>query len=340
MKRRKAISAGSLISLGLIPGCSQLNSSTEEENSIREQTLTKGSGLSIDGISISANDFLVKNDISNDEQNKTYTPPADRLYFLTLMQFKNNSESEYELPSASEFVLEYNNQEMPLADISEYFEIKRVKYGENIESNGFSPGQSYSTWIIHTIPIDYELNLLELSFLFERGDRTIRVLWNPDEDAIESPREGSQRIIQHDSITDLLPDVEDFPDGDWEVDYITENPDSDLHTDIEARYESESDEKTKIAIISVASYNNIEDAEERYDSSFSRAESQNRIEKSLNESVDEGYLSEADGFNVRVWRDMNIVFKVSTNQESQYDLPDISEDLRVIVQDNWQEQFR
>ncbi|MFC7043827.1 hypothetical protein [Halonotius sp. GCM10025705] len=190
MKRRKVISAGSLISLSIIAGCSQLNRRTEEENSIIEQHLTKGSSLSISGVSITANDFLIKDEITTEGGHNTHTPTENKLYFLTLLKFENNSESEFELPSASEFVMEYNNEEMPLAELSGVIETEGGRNREVLEQKTIIPNQSHSAWIVHTLPRNYRLNQIEISFLFEREDRTIRVLWSPRERDIESRREG------------------------------------------------------------------------------------------------------------------------------------------------------
>lgn len=94
-----------------------------------------------------------------------------------------------------------------------------------------------------------------------------------DEDSEE------EELIEYDSTIDLLPDPNSIQtDDDWQVTQIEQNPDTDLQVDVTAFYTIGG--PGPMGNVAVTAYDNIPDAEQRYDDSLSNAE----LEK---ESVEE-----------------------------------------------------
>lgn len=161
--------------------------------------------------------------------------------------------------------------------------------------------------------------------------------------------DAETQLIPTDPITDLFPDVDEFPNSGWEVRNIDLDIDSRLRIDAEGYYTRELDEGGQIAQILITGYDNIEDAESRYESSLSLAESSNDFQREIGDGVDDGYIGSVGSSQMsgevsgRYWRDRNVFFQVQTGlntpEEDVTPLPDLAEQLQTVVQDNWQEQL-
>jgi len=346
MNRRTVVSTASFVFTSFLAGCSQ-SSSSDSETDIREQILTKGSSLKIGGVTVSATDFELKEQISTIDQNQNYSPPEGMKFFMSNIQFENRSSSGYELPPVSEFKLNYNGESLDHADITGVIDIYESYENDQsyntIGGSTIEPNQTVSAWVIHLIEDEYNINSLSLSFLFDRDDTRAGVRWTISENSIEGKPENKsdERLIAYDPITDLLPAVNEFPDNDvWEKNNVDTNPDTELHTDVQTVYKGNFVDEEVTLIISIAGYDSIELAQERYSKSASFADSENIFEDSMDESVDEGHISKYDDFTAIVWRDMNIVYKIETNKEPiSGSFPDLLNDMRTLVQDTWQTQF-
>lgn len=155
--------------------------------------------------------------------------------------------------------------------------------------------------------------------------------------------DAETQLIPTDPITDLFPDVDEFPNSGWEVRNIDLDIDSRLRIDAQGNYTRELDEGGQFASISITGYDNIEDAKSRYESSLSLAESSNIFQREIGDGVDDGYIGSIGSSSGRFWRDRNVFFQVQTGlntpEEDVTPLPDLAEQLQTVVQDNWQEQL-
>lgn len=93
-------------------------------------------------------------------------------------------------------------------------------------------------------------------------------------DQEESDSSNEEQLIEYDSVVDLLPEPNTIAtDDDWQVNNVEQDPDSDLRVDVTAFYNvGGAGGGAPQVNVAVTAYDNIPDAEQRYDDSLANAE--------------------------------------------------------------------
>ena len=139
-----------------------------------------------------------------------------------------------------------------------------------------------------------------------------------DQEEQETDSSDNEQLVEYDSVIDLLPDPDTIDtDDDWRISNVDQDPDTDLQVDVTAFYNvGGAGGGAPQVNAAVTAYDNIPDAEQRYDDSLSNAELEAESVEELtpyitSNSDTETFISSTDGDDYLILsRYRNVFFQI------------------------------
>jgi hypothetical protein len=135
-----------------------------------------------------------------------------------------------------------------------------------------------------------------------------------EEQEQESDSSDDEQLVEYDSVVDLLPEPNTIAtDDDWQVTGVEQDPDTDLQVDVTAFY-TVGGAGAPSGNVAITAYDNISDAEQRYDDSFANAELEaESVDDTTPVNTDETYRAQIQRSDLQASRLKNVFFQVSSS---------------------------
>lgn len=146
------------------------------------EELTVGETLNVNDVKVTVETYTTEAELREVEGDDTLTPTQGSIYLLIHIVFKNENDSQYELPTSSDLELEYVDEQAPAADIFKKTQGESGVYSSYrdtyTDAEAVFPGNSFSAWMIYLVPEKFEPSKAELSIEVEHLDEEVTGVWS------------------------------------------------------------------------------------------------------------------------------------------------------------------